>query len=1108
MNIFKILITLFFLITFSYAEMSTVTLQLQWKHQFQFAGYYMAKEKGYYKDVNLNVKLLEYNIGTNNLHNVLSGKINYSTGRSSLIVERSKGKKVVLLASILQSSPLAIVSKKSSNIDTIKKFQHKHFSITNDEAEASLYPILLSKNVSRNLIIMNKSKTKVDDFINNKTDLITLYTSNQEYTLIKKGIEYNIFHPKDYGFEFYDDLLYTSQNELDQHKKRTIDFTNASLLGWNYAFNHIEETVDLILKKYNTQNKTKDELLYEANVLKKLAYDNNKKLGDIDKNKIQRIFDIYNIMGLTQSNIDTDAFILDLQNYKTALTAQEKNYLQEHPFIKVHNEYTWPPYNFNENGKPSGYSIDYMNLIAQKLNIDVKYVQEDSWSKFIDKFKENKIDVMLNIVQNKQREKYMSFTEPYAISTKSIFTNDTNIETFDDLKDKIVSVQKDSFSHQYFTKKYPNVELYLANNALDSIISVINGKADAVIENFAVVNYILQKNSLSIKYTKISEDPMMRSDLHIATLTENKILRDILQKGMDKITVSEKTALQNKWLGTNTLSRKELNILTNKEKEYIQKNKIIKMCNNPAWEPIEFSEDDKMSKMDGIAIDTLKIIEKTLDITFQNVPTTSWKQSQEFLKEKKCDILPSAMKTKQREEYAHFTKPYLNLPLAIFTSKNKPITNSLEEIIKHPWARQKGSGLINSIKKRYPTSQVVETQTAKDALQLVNNEKVYFSIMTLPVATNLIAKYGFDNVQISGYPNITYNLSIAVRKDDMILRNILDKALDSIPEKQHREILKSWTIDNLEHPYLNFTVLLNIFIGLLILSLFIFFRQYLLKKSNAKLKNIVDEKTRELLELNLNLEHKIETAIKENREKDKILDAQSRMVSMGEMIGNIAHQWRQPLSVISTGVTGMMVQKEYGMLDDEKFIKTCTMINENAQYLSKTIDDFKNFIQGDRVKKEFSIKENLDTFIHLVEGSIKDHNINVIIKCEDTLKLNGYANELAQCLINIFNNAKDALKENRENDRMVIISVSVQNSEIFIDIQDNAKGISNDILDKIFEPYFTTKHKYQGTGLGLNMTYKLIVEGMKGNITAENMSFEYNDISYYGALFRITLPMN
>jgi ABC-type nitrate/sulfonate/bicarbonate transport system substrate-binding protein len=168
---------------------------------------------------------------------------------------------------------------------------------------------------------------------------MSLYTSNQEYTLIKKNIEYNIFHPKDYGFDFYADILYTSENEILTNQKRVKNFTKASLLGWNYAFEHIEETVNLILEKYNTQNKTKDELFYEANVLKKLAYANNQKLGNIDKNKIQRTFDIYNVIGLTKSPIDLDKFIFTYENKKSAktdiYTPSERKYINNHKIIKM-----------------------------------------------------------------------------------------------------------------------------------------------------------------------------------------------------------------------------------------------------------------------------------------------------------------------------------------------------------------------------------------------------------------------------------------------------------------------------------------------------------------------------------------------------------------------------------------------------------------------------------------------------------------------------------------------------------------------------------------------------------------------------------------------------
>ncbi len=249
------------------------------------------------------------------------------------------------------------------------------------------------------------------------------------------------------------------------------------------------------------------------------------------------------------------------------------------------------------------------------------------------------------------------------------------------------------------------------------------------------------------------------------------------------------------------------------------------------------------------------------------------------------------------------------------------------------------------------------------------------------------------------------------------------------------------------------------------------------------------------------------TDITHEKEKETLLYEQSKMASMGEMIGNIAHQWRQPLSVISTASTGIIMQKEYGLLDENKLIETCTSINNNAQYLSKTIDDFRNFIKGDRTKKIFSLKYDIDSFLHLVNGSIKSNNIHIVLDIQENINIDGYENELIQCLINIFNNAKDVLIEKEKNNRLIFISTSTQNDKAIIKIKDNAGGIPKDILPKIFDPYFTTKHKSQGTGLGLHMTYNLIVDGMGGTIEASNVNYEYENEEYIGAEFVISLPM-
>jgi len=257
------------------------------------------------------------------------------------------------------------------------------------------------------------------------------------------------------------------------------------------------------------------------------------------------------------------------------------------------------------------------------------------------------------------------------------------------------------------------------------------------------------------------------------------------------------------------------------------------------------------------------------------------------------------------------------------------------------------------------------------------------------------------------------------------------------------------------------------------------------------------------------LDAKVNERTVELRKKDKLLYEQSKMASLGEMIGNIAHQWRQPLSIISTGATGIKIKKEYDILEDEEFYKICDMINDNAQHLSKTIDDFRNFAKGDSVLIPFEIKQTIHDFLNIVDASINECQIKIVLDTLDNQTIKGYPNELIQSLINIFNNAKDALVENNnKDDRYFFISTTIESNNLIIEIKDNGNGIDENILTKIYDPYFTTKHQSQGTGLGLNMTYNLIVNGMKGDIKAENVEYTYKKKNYKGACFKITLPLS
>ncbi len=242
-------------------------------------------------------------------------------------------------------------------------------------------------------------------------------------------------------------------------------------------------------------------------------------------------------------------------------------------------------------------------------------------------------------------------------------------------------------------------------------------------------------------------------------------------------------------------------------------------------------------------------------------------------------------------------------------------------------------------------------------------------------------------------------------------------------------------------------------------------------------------------------------------EKEKMMAQQSKMASMGEMLENIAHQWRQPLSVISTASSGIIMQKEFGLSSEEKEIETLNLITDSAKHLSKTINDFRDFFKTHKKKVTFSVKEIYKKTVALLESKFKNRSIEVIENIED-IELYDLDSELIQVIMNILNNARDILEnKDKEYRKLIFIDIYRENNNAILKIKDNGGGVPENIINNIFEPYFTTKHKSQGTGIGLYMSEEIIKKHMKGDLTVSNEQYEYEGKIYTGACFTIVLSI-
>jgi len=551
----KLILIIFLLITLLEAkELEKVSLQLQWLDQFQFAGYYMAKEKGFYKKAGLDVTLKKFNSKIMPIDEVLNKRANYGIGRSSLIAEKSKGKDIKLLASIFQSSPSVLIATKKSGIKIVKDFIGKRVMITSDVYKTvALLAMENREGVSISDMIVQEHSFNIDDLIDAKTDLMSSYISNEPFLLKQKGVKYTIFDPKNYGFDIYSDILFTSSNELKNHKQRALNFKRASLKGWEYAFNHIDETVDIILKKYNIQNKSKEALKFEAQELKKLAYYKNKKLGDIDKNKIQRIYDIYNLMGLVDAKIDIDKFIVkEDTKYTLIFTKEEKEYLKNKKELSVCVQKDYLPYEDFKDGEFIGISGDFLNLISAKLALPLQITITQNKVENIKMFNSAKFDIKPFFFFPKKAKKHIPYlaTQPYIKDTIALVTKieEPFIHDLNTLADKNIVVVK-GFKRfiDYIKINYSNIKLEEVENMDSAIKLVSDGKAFGYIGSFLTSShYIQQKYSSKLKVVNDFDD----IELGFGVLDSEPHLLNILNKVMDSISKNEKQKIFNKWIAT------------------------------------------------------------------------------------------------------------------------------------------------------------------------------------------------------------------------------------------------------------------------------------------------------------------------------------------------------------------------------------------------------------------------------------------------------------------------------------------------------------------------------------------------------------------------------
>lgn len=929
-----------------------VSLQLSWFNQFQFAGYYIAKEKGFYKESGLDVEIKNFQFGIDSLNEVTTDSSNFSIGRESLFSEE-KSSDIIALYALFQASPLVLISTKDSQINSIEDFKNKKIMITNHDAgEVSMQSMIKSRGINLSQLTYLKHTHNINDLINKKTDLISAYISKSPYELEKKGISFNIFQPNDFGFDMYSDFLYTNKKFYANKPDTVLAFKEASLKGWEYAYENIEESVELILQKYNSQNLSKEELLYEAEKLKELSYYQTQTLGKIEKTKLQRIYDLYNVLGHIKNRVDLNTFALynKKEDIAFTLTKEEKEYLKTKKSFNVCTFKNMAPFfRIKKDGSAEGIMSDIMQVISSRSQLKFNNIETENLNQSINLIKQKKCDLLYFATKTKEREKFLDFTSEYLTYNYALVTklDKPFFTTASQLNNKNIAMIKNSASIAIIKKKYPNVHVTEINNREEAFTLIHKNQVYGYIGPLPTVAYYMQQNG--IFDLKIAGTMLEQTSLSVATRNDEKLLNSIMQKALSLISKEEIRAIYNSWLS-------------------------IKMEQKTDYRLIFY-----------ILLGSFTILLFSLFIHFK------------------------------------------------LNKLNKKLESSLDNF----------EYLFNN---------------SIEAVFLIQDGRC------IDINNAAIELFKFKNKEEAiGKRNISF-VEKSYIKDDI--------------EKCKNQYEKSYEIKAIKSDKTIFSMLIK--------NKFTYINQKFTRIAFCM--DLTDLKNQE-----------------------EIIIQQSKISAVGEMLGNIAHQWRQPLSVISMSALNLQATVELeDTLSDKEILDATKSISSQCMYLSNTIDDFRSFLTTNADKIE---KTNLANSIEKVQNLVKDaykNNNTKIIKRLEPCEIEFNEAKFIQAIINILNNANDIFKsENiKDEDRFVFIDLTQTHDTIQLSIKDSGGGINDTHLNKIFDPYFSTKKELNGTGIGLYITHQLITLYLKGSIKVKNSTYEYQGKNYTGAEFIITFKKN
>lgn len=472
-----------------------------------------------------------------------------------------------------------------------------------------------------------------------------------------------------------------------------------------------------------------------------------------------------------------------------SLTAEEQAYLDSRPYLSVLALETFPPFSYSDNGLLKGYSLDYMRLMSELLDKEVRFVSGVRWFEALQMLEEGELDIIPAIAETEERRTRLDFT-PYKhieYTSAAVFHRDLSGIP---LSNQIIAVAKNTFLHTYLKKHYPEITLLVTATTNEAVLAVANGRADIAVGSYPSLNFYIEKHWLS----QMTSGQVPGLELPVETALPmgikkgRDLLKSILIKAEAAISFDQVSQLRERWM--RGVHRSDSIVgLTADEVRFLNQHRNLTLCVDPDWMPLEGVRDGRHV---GISADLMALVSERLSVNFTFAETRSWLQTLQLAREGKCDLFPLIMKTEARGDFLNFTQPLIESPLVLITGIDTPYLPKLEGLKAKRIGIVKGYAFNDLLKKQYPELDFVEVGSVAQGLTDVREGRLFGHIDSLITSGFWIQKHFLGQLKVSSEIDRTWQLSMGVRRELQPLDQILNKAILQIPEASRQDVVNRW----------------------------------------------------------------------------------------------------------------------------------------------------------------------------------------------------------------------------------------------------------------------------------------------------------------------------